>query len=67
MKVHEHNLEDREDGLALCLTCGGAEGAMPTMCPGVRLTAEQLEDIYADKLDFNRGPMAIYPHWWSTV
>ena len=41
-----------DGGLSLCTVCGGAEGSMPTACPGYKLTREQLDDIYAGKLDF---------------
>jgi len=38
--------------LSLCKICGGAEGALPTNCPGRRLTGEELDKIYAGELDF---------------
>lgn len=42
-------------GLADCTVCRGAEGAMPTDCPGVALTGAQLDDVYAGKIDFVGG------------
>lgn len=41
--------------LAYCEVCGGAEGSMPTDCPGVRMTAEQSDNVYARKQDFLKG------------
>ena len=38
--------------LSLCKICGGAEGAMPTDCPGTTISGQQLDDIYAGRLDF---------------
>lgn len=38
--------------LALCKVCGGAEGALPTNCPGRKLTWDELELIGDNKLDF---------------
>jgi hypothetical protein len=41
-----------EGGLMLCETCGGAEAAMPTHCPGHRLSGLQLDLVQALQLDF---------------
>ena len=38
--------------LGLCKICGGAEGSMPTNCPGRRLTGDELDAIFAGRLDF---------------
>lgn len=38
--------------LSLCKICGGAEGAMPTNCPGRPLTTEELDLIQIGELDF---------------
>lgn len=53
--AYEHKLEDREDGLENCLTCGGAEGSMPTHCPGRRLTSYELDQIYDGQRNFLHG------------
>lgn len=42
-------------GLALCTICGGAEGSLPYECPGVRMTSQQGDDVYARKIDFIAG------------
>ena len=41
--------------LTLCKVCRGAEGAMPTDCPGERLTGDQLDEIYSHRLDYKGG------------
>lgn len=42
-------------GLSECDVCGGAEGAMPSTCPGRRMTGDQLDAVYGGKLDFQAG------------
>jgi hypothetical protein len=44
-----------EGGLANCTVCAGAEGSMPTDCPGVRMTPAQCDAVYAAKLDYRDG------------
>jgi hypothetical protein len=39
-------------GLSWCVTCGGAEGSMPSDCPGTRLRFETLDTIQKGDLDF---------------
>ncbi len=53
----EHRLSCNicDGGLALCVVCGGAEGSMPTDCPGVALAGSTLEAIYAGTTDFRDG------------
>jgi hypothetical protein len=50
-------------GLSACEVCGGAEGAMPTDCPGVPMNMQQLDDVYAGTMDYLcgewRDPMAL--------
>jgi hypothetical protein len=60
-----HKLDKRDDGLTHCLVCGGGEGALPTSCPGRRLTPDELDRIYKGELDFDRGPMDFIPIWWK--
>jgi len=43
---------NREVVLSLCKVCGGAEGAMPTNCPGRKITSDELDAIYAGNLNF---------------
>ena len=42
-------------GLFSCTVCGGAEGSLPTECPGVRMSADRADDVYADMWDFKGG------------
>lgn len=39
-------------GLAACSVCGGAEGALPTDCPGYRMECVVEEDVYDGKVDY---------------
>lgn len=41
-----------DGGLSICKVCSGAEGALTTDCPGIRITSQQIEQVYAGKLDF---------------
>lgn len=64
---HGHTFEDREDGLASCLVCGGGEGSLPTKCPGTKMDATTNEAVYRERLDFDTGPMTRDPVWWLRV
>lgn len=55
MKVNDHDCFDREDGLAHCKICGGAEASLPTNCPGTRMSEEIADEVQAGKLDFIDG------------
>jgi hypothetical protein len=35
--------------------CGGAEGALPTECPGELMSFERMQLVYAEQLDFRDG------------
>lgn len=67
MRRFEHNFPKREDGLSHCQVCGGAEGSLPTLCPGRKLSAAEIEAIYADKLDYHAGPMTRGAQWWTAL
>lgn len=59
-KRHECNKDSCNicrGGLFDCEVCGGAEAALPSKCPGVRMTAEYLEQVRAGRLDYNGS------HW----
>jgi hypothetical protein len=43
------------DTLFLCAICGGAEGSLPTDCPGERMHDEVDRDVYAGTTDYVRG------------
>ena len=37
------------NGLTICTVCGGAEGELLLVCPGVKLTSEEHEANYAGR------------------
>ncbi len=41
-----------EVALGLCKVCGGAEAALPTDCPGRKLTSEEMEGRMTGKWDY---------------
>lgn len=43
-----------------CKRCGGAEGALPSKCPGRRMTGAELNAVYSGALDYN-GKVWTYP------
>lgn len=44
-------------GLAVCTVCGGAEGSLPTACPGFRIDDDR---VYRGQVDYVlRGPYVI--------
>lgn len=47
-----HEFYEREDGLMHCKICGGAEGSLPTNCPGKRMAGEEQNAIYDGQLDY---------------
>lgn len=47
-----------DGGLFACDVCGSLEGATTTQCPGVAMTAEQVDEVYAGRLDYRDG------RWW---
>lgn len=44
-----------DGGLSWCSVCGGAEGSMPTDCPGYRLDPDTLDAVYNKRRDFKNG------------
>ncbi len=53
----KHALEDVEDreGLSWCPVCRGAEGSLPTECPGTRMHPLEEQRVYSGHLDFRGG------------
>lgn len=43
-----------DGGLAMCTVCHGAEGTLPTDCPGVPMTGEQEQAVWRQEMDFHR-------------
>lgn len=55
-----HNCHDElcsicRGGLSVCDVCGGAEGSLPTDCPGRKLTQEECDRVFAGTADFRKG------------
>lgn len=52
--------------LFCCRTCGGAEGSLPTDCPGERMDSSAQDAIYAGDLNFIAGHGWVRPgqHNW---
>jgi hypothetical protein len=44
-----------DGGLFACTVCDGAEGSLPTDCPGTKMTTEQSDAVYAGDLDYREG------------
>jgi len=58
-------------GLFGCSVCGALEGATPTHCPKERMTADQVDAVYAGRLNFRGGVWVeevseSSPAWTST-
>lgn len=47
--------------LFACVTCGGAEGDLPTDCPGEHITWPMRQSIYNGDLNYLRGPGWVRP------
>lgn len=43
------------NGLSMCNICGGAEGSIPTDCPGERMHEIVEQEVYAGELDYRRA------------
>jgi len=54
-ECHEEKCNICEGGLGLCTVCGGAEGSMPTSCPGIRMTGTQADAVFAGTMDYVGG------------
>jgi hypothetical protein len=42
-------------GLSSCTVCNGAEGSLPTECPGREMSVKEADDVYKGHLDFIHG------------
>jgi hypothetical protein len=56
------NCQFCDGGLFACTVCNGAEGSLPTDCPGKKMTEEQSNAIYAGTLDYREGRGWVTPH-----
>lgn len=57
----KHDYYEREDGLCHCKVCNGAEGSLPTDCPGECMPADIEDRVYKGHLDFRNG------RWWASL
>lgn len=59
-----------DSGLTGCMVCGGLEGALPTSCPGERMTYDQDQAVYRGHADYRDGewvmgaPSIYSPVYW---
>ena len=44
-----------DGGLAVCEVCNGAEGSLPSECPGRKLSACEEEEIMLRNIDYKNG------------
>lgn len=52
-------------GLALCVTCGGAEASLPRDCPGRRMSLVEQAMVQDGVLDYARGRGWHNPRTWG--
>ena len=63
---YDHVLHTHGEELQYCSVCTGAEGSLPTLCPGRKMTEEEERAVYANELNFNTGPMT-GAQWWRNA
>jgi hypothetical protein len=53
-----------DGGLSVCSVCGGAEGSMPTECPGFMMSPVEAQAVYKGEIDFRNGAWVqkVSPH-----
>lgn len=51
-----------DGGIKSCAVCNGSEGVLTTECPGRPMTDEQIDEVYAGRLDFKKGQWRTIPH-----
>jgi hypothetical protein len=65
-----HRLDSKfrlENGLGLCLTCGGGEASLTTHCPQRRLTGAELDAVQRGDADFVDGRWVAPAKWRGGV
>lgn len=50
-----HIFVEREDGLAHCMVCGGAEASLPIDCPNEKMSDEKAEGVQHGTLNYIDG------------
>lgn len=61
-RPHGHVYHDREDGLAHCKVCHGAEGSLPTQCPQRKMSDAEEDAVYAAQLDYRDNHWQVLSH-----
>jgi hypothetical protein len=63
MARRPHQIIDvpEHEGLGQCSVCRGAEGELPTECPGRPMTPTECDLVFSGELEFVRGC------WWKPV
>jgi hypothetical protein len=64
--TEQHQLREvpGKEGLVECTVCNGAEGSIPTCCPGRPMTGDEQDAVYAGTLDFLRKNHGRDASWW---
>lgn len=57
----KHDLYDRDDGLAHCKVCRGAEASLPLECPGRAMPQEEQDAVQSGALNF------YLQQWWVSI
>lgn len=65
MKEHDLYTPKGYEGISACRTCGGAEGSLPTDCPGGLMLASTEEAIYNGIIDFVGGKWVLTMKEWE--
>lgn len=52
---HQLKPVPRLEGLVYCTVCDGAEGELPTECPGVKMTREMRDAVMLKRVDYKDG------------
>jgi hypothetical protein len=55
-----------EGSLFDCTVCGGFEGSLPTDCPGMRMTDEERDQVYAGHIDYREDRGWVVPDGTGT-
>lgn len=57
----DHNIiasRPPNEDLCECTVCRGAEGSIPTDCPGRPMTSAEQDEVHAGRVDYRDGS------WW---
>jgi mono/diheme cytochrome c family protein len=57
----EHCLVVERENLSYCVVCHGAEGSLPTNCPGRPMTMWEEQRVYAGTIDYDERGWHVLP------